>query len=458
MELPELLRDQMQQVPGLDWESLCKAHLDDIPVSIRFNPLKPGQSEWHHAPVPWSRNGVYLPKRPVFTLDPSYHAGAYYVQEASSMFVEHALRQVIGDNTDLRVLDLCAAPGGKSTLAASLLGPESLLIANEVIRSRATILDENMTRWGYENTWVTSNDPRDFRKLTGYFDIILVDAPCSGSGMFRKEPGSIDGWSEDLVKLCAERQQRILADVWPALKQDGLIIYTTCSFSPMENEHTLDWLSERYETSGIELEIPGDWGVQSVQAECGFPCYRLHPDRVAGEGFFLGVVRKNEEVRTVPYSRGHAPNDLKIARQASFLLQPGQRVHIATAEDTFSAIQESHLRDWLLLKESLYFRRAGIRVGAPAAKDWVPEHDVALSVHANAELPGIELDREQALRYLKREDFASENLPKGWLVVRYQGLGLGWVKSLGNRVNNHLPKNWRIRMNIGGQESECGPI
>lgn len=364
------------------------------------------------------------------------------------MFTGYLLTQVLGGKKGLRVLDLCAAPGGKSTHIASILDRESLLISNEVIRARATILDENMTRWGHMNTWVTANDPRDFGRLQGYFDVIVVDAPCSGSGLFRKDARALEEWSEANVRLCSERQERILADVWPALKEDGILVYATCSYSRQEDEDMLDWLAGTFSVSTEEVAVPGGWGIVTVQSARGLTGYRFFPDKLEGEGFFIAALRKKDHTRQEQYPRFRTGHDARIGQLAGFLLAGADQVFIPTGNEEQSAMMPEHEKDWQLLRKLVYFRKAGIRLGSAAGKDWLPAHDVALSIDASPLLPGIDLDREQALHFLRREDFGMPGLPRGWLVVRYQGLGLGWIKSLGNRVNNYLPKNWRIRMEI----------
>jgi 16S rRNA C967 or C1407 C5-methylase (RsmB/RsmF family) len=229
-------KKQMSDLLGQQYADFSRSMQQPVPVSIRINPQK--GSSVSGTSVPWCSSGFYLTERPVFTLDPAFHAGAYYVQEASSMFLEQIIH-VISKEKRLRVLDLCAAPGGKSTHLLSLLPPESLLVANEVIRSRASILIENLQKWGYPNAVVTSNDPRDFRKLFGFFDVILVDAPCSGEGLFRKDEEARKEWSLDAVHVCVGRQRRILEDIWPALKAGGLLIYCTCTFNERETEENL---------------------------------------------------------------------------------------------------------------------------------------------------------------------------------------------------------------------------
>lgn len=448
MDLPVSLLQQLRSIQGFVEPAFVAAHQTVAPTSVRINPAKNIGLFKENERVPWCSNGVFLPERPVFTLDPAFHAGAYYVQEASSMFLHHLFKVVVGDKKDLRVLDLCAAPGGKSTLIASLLDQESLLISNDVIRSRATILEENMTRWGHMNTWVTSNDPRDFGKLNGYFDVIVVDAPCSGSGLWRKDAKALDEWSEANVQLCSERQQRILADVWPALKQDGVLVYATCSYSPEEDEQILEWLADNYDVAAINADISKDWGVTTVSSAQGLAGYRFFPDKVKGEGFFIAAVQKKEEERTLQYPRFKTTHDKKIQHQAGYLLREGAFTFAQINKESCSAILPGHEQDWHLLKQAVYLRNIGLNIGSPAGKDWIPAHEVALSIDVSKDVPSIDITKEQALHFLKREDMGIAELPKGWLMVKYSGLGLGWIKSLGNRVNNYLPKHWRIRMDI----------
>ncbi|GAB3814418.1 hypothetical protein GCM10028895_07510 [Pontibacter rugosus] len=228
--------------------------------------------------------GILPTRTSFFTLDPLLHAGAYYVQEASSMFLEQALKQSIDLDESLHVLDLCGAPGGKSTHLASLISKDSLLVANEVIRSRASILAENVTKWGSGNVLVTSNDPREFSRLPDFFDVMVIDAPCSGEGMFRKDHAAVGEWSEENVNLCAQRQQRILMDVWDALKPGGLLIYSTCTWNEKENEENIAWLAAQEGVESIKLEVQPEWGIIPTQLN-GLEGYRFYPHRVQGEGF-----------------------------------------------------------------------------------------------------------------------------------------------------------------------------
>lgn len=417
-------------------------------TSARLNPYKPSGVFATAEQVPWCATGRYLVERPSFTLDPLFHAGAYYVQEASSMFLHHMVHTLLPERDNLRVLDLCAAPGGKSTLLASLLGKSSLLISNEVIRPRASILEENMTRWGYTNTWVTSNDPRDFSGLPGYFDLMVVDAPCSGSGLFRKDERALGEWSEANVQLCAQRQQRILADAWPALKEGGILIYATCSYSPQEDEEILDWLSEDFSAEPLSVPLPEEWGiVATYSGKAGFTGYRFSPDKVKGEGFFIAALRKTSETDALRPAKFRSAHDKKIYAQASHLLQARDFACLKMG-DEYNMIYPEHEADIAILQKAVYLRRTGTPLGQPTAKEWLPAHDIALSIERSENIPSISLDKDQALRFLKKEEVAMPMVEKGWHLVCYDGHSLGWVKSLGNRFNNYLPKHWRIRMDI----------
>ncbi len=455
LSLPRPLLDELQGIPEFNEAAFIAAHGEPPPVSVRLHPRK-GASLWAEAPsVPWCPEGRYLPERPLFTADPLFHAGAYYVQEASSMLLHHLWREAVDGAKGLRVLDLCAAPGGKSTLIASLLDDKSLLIANDVIRSRATILDESLTRWGYTNAWVTSNDPRDFGRMPGYFDAVLIDAPCSGSGLIRKDPRALEHWSPDAVQLCAARQQRILSDAWPSLKENGLLFYATCSYSPAEDEAVLDWLGDQYSLESIEAPMPKEWGVVAVRSsKHGLAGYRCFPDKLAGEGFFIAVLRKLEAAAPFYYPRFRAAHIRKAEEASKHLLRTVPFTILEDDRRAATAIFPWHEPDYHFLREIVYLRKGGIRIGTAAQKDWIPEHDVALSLDRNPGLPTWTLSREDALRFLKKEELMPPpGAGRGWYVAAYEGRGLGWVKVLSNRVNNYLPKGWRIRMELPDETS-----
>ncbi|RYY42786.1 MAG: RsmB/NOP family class I SAM-dependent RNA methyltransferase, partial [Chitinophagaceae bacterium] len=333
-------------------------------IKSQLNSLQPYLAE----KVPWNSHGYYLNARPSFTIDPLFHAGAYYVQEASSMFLEVALRQSCELNSPLRVLDLCAAPGGKSTLIQSLLSPESLLVSNEVIKSRANILAENLTKWGAANVIVTNNDPKDFKRLPSFFDCIVVDAPCSGSGLFRKDADAVAEWSLNNVALCSQRQQRILADVMNALKPGGILVYSTCSYSTDEDEFISDWLADNHAVQSLRLQLREDWNIVETTSEKhnNFG-YRFYPDKLKGEGFFIAVFKKQGEI-SVPradkrnLAKNTTPSRLEEAIAAPYIVAP-TLVTIMKWQSDLLAIPKVAYDSVLQLQQNMYIKKAGVNFG-----------------------------------------------------------------------------------------------
>lgn len=425
-------------LPGIDKESLMLAHQDEVPVSVRLHPVK-GNGLYHDQPaVPWCNTGRYLSSRPDFTLDPLFHAGAYYVQEASSMSIMAALEILVEKKDDLKILDLCAAPGGKSTLIASWLNEKGLLVANETIRSRAVILADNLSKWGYANSLVSSNDPQRFSSLGGFFDVILVDAPCSGSGLFRKDPAAMEQWMPDSVKHCAARQSRILEDIWPALKEGGILLYATCSFSPEENEQ----MAERIKSmGGVNQPLPSLTAThqQIVTTTNG---YRFYPGKIRGEGFFLAAFKKEVPAQkpknTEPLKNYPVKGPAKEWLKRSELMRE-LNTHLGTV-----ILPEQNIKDASTIISHLRVIRAGLLPGEAVGKDFIPHHDLALSLELSDNVPSITLDLQQSLHFLKKETTGIPHPGKGWFLIRYNGLGLGWIKAVPGRINNYLPKHFRI--------------
>ena len=416
-------------------------------TSIRLNPFKPNQNYATEEQVPWCSTGRYLNERPSFIADPLFHAGCYYVQEASSMFLEQALKQTVELNSSLRILDLCASPGGKSTLINSLLNDESLLVSNEIIKTRVPPLSDNLTKWGTLNTFISNNDPRDFARLEGYFDALVVDAPCSGSGMFRKDPDTIQQWSESAVQLCSQRQQRILADVYPALKEDGVLIYSTCSYSKQENEVISDWLSDEFGMESLKLQLDQSWGVQETLSD-KHQCfgYRFYPNKLKGEGFFIACFRKKESTSEGRFYKDRLTalnkNVLEIVKG---LTNNENNLYFFPVGDEYAAIDSCHSTDLAILQAKLYLKKSGVRLGKIAGKDLIPDHELALSLIADPSINKIELNAAQAISYLRKDELKlEEQYPAGWALITYQGYALGWVKVLPNRINNYYPKEIRI--------------
>ncbi|MER2998409.1 methyltransferase RsmF C-terminal domain-like protein [Pontibacter populi] len=458
-QLPETFETRMQRLLGADFSKFQQALQHTPPVSIRVNKQK-YTSEVSLSHVPWSDSGYYLAERPSFTLDPLLHAGAYYVQEASSMFLEQALKQTTDLDQPLHVLDLCGAPGGKSTHLASLISKDSLLVSNEVIKSRATILAENIAKWGSGNVLVTNNDPRDFGRLPEFFDVMVVDAPCSGEGMFRKDPQAVQEWSEENVILCARRQQRILSEIWQALKPGGILIYSTCTWNEAENEENMAWLAEQENAQSIKLDVDVSWGI--VRSELnGVEGYRFYPHAVQGEGFFLAVMRKAGEAEEEGYTTGkkkkfklQEAGKKEKALVQDWLLNPEDFAWIQH-NDTIFTIPENLLEAADEVYQKLYVIYGGTQVAEVAGKKVKPLQPLALSQYLNKEeFNTFELDLEQAIRYLRKEDINLGTNGSDWVLLQYKGYPLGWAKQIGNRINNYYPKEWRIRMDLPNELPE----
>jgi 16S rRNA C967 or C1407 C5-methylase (RsmB/RsmF family)/NOL1/NOP2/fmu family ribosome biogenesis protein len=419
------------------------------PVSIRFNPYKVGEKPAGEG-VPWSRYGFYLDERPVFTADPLLHGGAYYVQEAASMFLEPVFTQLFPEPGRMRILDLCAAPGGKTTHLSALAGLEALVVANETIRPRAKILAENVQKWGLGNTVVTGNDPERFgTALRGFFDLALVDAPCSGEGMFRKTPEARGQWTPESVRLCAARQQRILADVWDSLREGGVLMYSTCTFNTLENEDNVRWLAENFGCEGVHIDTDPSWGVVRGEA-AGIETFRFYPHLVRGEGFFIAVLRKTERVKKETQLKVRRPVLTDLSRSEFEVIRPwiGQAdlMHFAALNGERVFGYYAHGRQIVnALAEMLTVLYSGVEAGRIIHGKLKPEHALALFHDvARGAVPVAELDRENALRYLRREALDADLFAEGLDLVSFGGLPLGWIKRIGRRANNLYPVDWRI--------------
>jgi 16S rRNA C967 or C1407 C5-methylase (RsmB/RsmF family)/NOL1/NOP2/fmu family ribosome biogenesis protein len=459
--LPPSLIRSLQGIKGFDKEAFEAVHQSGEQVtSIRINPFKLPERDSGlptdegdegsslvtvtDENVPWCPYGRYLSRRPSFTFDPVFHAGAYYVQEASSMFLWEILKQTAGESAGQRVLDLCAAPGGKSTLLATFFS-DGWIVANEVIKPRAVILTENIIKWGSGHVVVTNNDPKDFQRLENYFDVVVIDAPCSGSGLFRKDPGAVKEWSEESVKHCSLRQQRIITDVLPALKENGLLIYSTCSYSREENEDILDWIIDKYRLSSVNCLLPQDYGIVETQSsQHGAWAYRFFPYKVKGEGFFIAAFKKTGGGTENRYSEQLLtfPGKQELQRIGAFISLPPD-YSVFKHNDSFRAIRECWLKDIKLLAQHLYIKKAGIELGCIKGKDFIPAHELAVGILPLTDFPKVPLGKQQAVQYLRKGEIKAD-ASKGWCLVTYCGLPLGWIKVLPNRVNNYYPGEWRI--------------
>jgi 16S rRNA (cytosine1407-C5)-methyltransferase len=455
MKLPETFLDTTRALLGEEAEALFVALDEPSPVSIRLNPFKPA-SVVSGAQVPWSNMGQYLLERPAFTFDPLLHAGCYYVQEASSMFVEKAVSRVVEllDGQPLNVLDLCAAPGGKSTLLASCLPSRSMLVANELNRLRANILAENLVKWGLPNVVTTQSDATAFSKMSEFFDVVLTDVPCSGEGMFRKDPDSIGEWSLDNVKLCASRQRDIVGNIWSALKPGGFLIYSTCTYNLAENEENVQWICEKLAGEVIRIPIMPAWGISGGQGSYKtLPVNRFFPHKTKGEGFFLALIQKEGtyEAGTARIPRAKVSAGKKMptipVEVKKLLLEESEYEFYTDRLGRICAFPLQHLASLRRLEENLRVVHAGVVLGEVKGKDLLPDVSLALSVALNREaVKTFELDKKQAIDFLRREALVmSTECPLGWVLMCFEGQPLGWIKNIGNRANNGYPNEWRIR-------------
>jgi 16S rRNA C967 or C1407 C5-methylase (RsmB/RsmF family) len=396
-QLPADFTERTRQLMGEErFGRYLKSFEEEPPVSIRLNPKKLEKDRWHvedAEPVPWCRNAYYLKKRPNFTFDPLFHAGCYYVQEAASMFLDEVLKQV-AVSPKLTALDMCAAPGGKSTLLRAALPDDYVLYSNEPIRNRANILLENVTKWGYANHYVTNVYPEVYRKSKHRFDIILCDVPCSGEGMFRKDEATIREWSPQQVEKCWQLQRDIVTDAWACLNDGGLLIYSTCTFNTKENEENIRWMLETFDNANVlEINVKPEWNVADSLLE-GFhePVYRFIPGISRSEGLFVCVLRK------------------------------GSGPAVPTEQTEYSHAGNKRFPRW---------------------EQSIPTLGI-IPLHVDG--PQVELSYQQAMAYLRHEALVlSEETPRGLVNVAFQGFPLGPAKNIGSRANNLYPKEWKIK-------------
>lgn len=431
----------------------------DAVCSVRFNPFKQnaaGYDSHGFLPlkecVPWSLNGRYLEQRVLFPADPLWHSGVYYVQDSSSMIVgevfEYLLRKVLMYKSSVRVLDLCAAPGGKTTdLSARLrlcAGDDFLLVANEAVKQRASVLAENVARWGDPNVIVTNLDPVTVGKITSFFDIVLADVPCSGEGMFRKDEGAVRMWSEDNVKFCSARQKRIISDVLPSLKPGGYLLYSTCTFNRIENDDNLFFFEKELNCDCIDIPVRHEGIVRTEKGIC------LVPGLVPGEGQYCGVVQKKQEDTGENYRHDRQKMvekpDVKIKKMINELLD-GDFLPKSSGDKVFAYPASS--ADEMAFFERFRPLSSGLAVGRIKGNDFVPDADLALSIKLKKNhFVTKELDYSRAISFLKRENIILEDTEKGIVLLCHENIPLGFVKNIGNRTNNLLPLSRRLRMNI----------
>jgi len=451
---PDEFKKQIElDLPYTEQGLFFQALDDEIPVSIRVHPNK-YKDVYPTEKMVWCPYGHYLSSRPIFTLDPRFHAGAYYVQEAASMSIYHILETISSDKKDIKILDLCAAPGGKSTLIATWLEGKGLLVANEVMKNRAYTLKYNIAKEGYGNIIVTNNDPRDFGNIQDFFDIILVDAPCSGEGMFRKDKKSILEWSPENVISCSLRQKRILTDVLPSLKSDGYLIYSTCTYNDVENIQNVDWLCEQYDLKPISFKMLEGWQIQTKCSGKGIG-YQFYPHKTKGEGFFFSVLqldRNNKNKQQIPSKRLPISNiDIPTKSEKDILSQWIIAENILVVKDkmgTFHGINTHIDNDMHTINAKLRVISCGTTLGIINKNIFLPHHELAFSTIVHSNIPRIEMEIHDALLYLKKVLLSVDSNTNGWHVATHQNNGIGFLKNIGNRINNYLPNEYRIIMDL----------
>lgn len=421
MQLPKEFEEYTRSLMGEELYSKLISGLAATPsVSIRLNPFKVAKDAYLEdeeqlnglqlTPVPWAKDGYLLSERPSFTLDPLFHAGAYYVQEASSMFLDFIIRQLVKE--PVTMLDLCAAPGGKTTCAMAALPEGSILYSNEPIRTRANILAENVMKFGHPDIIVTNNYAKDYAKAKKTFDVILTDVPCSGEGMFRKDPNAINEWSTSNVDSCWKLQRSIVEDIWQCLKPGGILIYSTCTFNAHEDEENVQWIIDNLGADPIALEgVKEEWNITGA-LKGNLPVYRFIPGKTKGEGLFMAVMRKKGEP-----TQGSTPTILKKEGKIS------------------------------MKEKGLKVMTHGINPPTQKGKKTIPDISLALSINQKEnDYPHVDVDRQTAINYLRREAITlPADTPRGIVTITYKGLGLGFANNIGNRANNLYPQEWRIK-------------
>lgn len=453
MELPaDFIHGMNAMLQEDELSHFLEALAHEPSVSIRVNEAKSGLDDLlsgnpsitPDGRVPWVCSGVYLKERPDFTSDPLLHAGCYYVQEASSMFLEQAVRTCASG--PVTMLDLCAAPGGKTTHLCSLLPHGSLLVANEINRSRAAILAENVTKWGAGNVLVTNDTPERIGRSSIMFDIILTDVPCSGEGMFRKDPVAISEWSPANVRMCADRQREILRSIWDSLKPGGHLIYSTCTYNSNEDENNVRWMMNEFGAEPVGIDTAPEWNVAGALDGSSMPVYHFMQHRTRGEGFFLALLKKPGEAAGINM-RSKMPKSEDgefrtwISNPDSYIFDRRDSAVFALPAQYASLMQQ--------VSSEIHTIVPGLQIAVQKGHDWTPAHALSMSSeYDESAFPQCELDLSTALKYLHLEAIHLEGMPKGYVSVRYKGHRLGFVKNIGNRANNLYPPNWRIRKSI----------
>lgn len=452
--LPEGFRNMAAAVLGREDAGVLLAALCGEPETcIRVNVNKSPLYEFYQGmeQVPWCRSAFYLSERPRFTLNPLLHAGAFYVQDASSTAYETIVLN-LGFEGPVRAADLCAAPGGKTTAVLNALPDGSVMLANEFVGTRAAILKENLVKYGYPHLVVTNADVSRLSTMRGCFDLVTVDAPCSGEGMMRKDETARSQWSEGLVRQCAALQREILDNAVEMLAPGGYLIYSTCTFNTQEDEDNAAYIADTLGLTPIDTGLAGNHGIRP-QVKGDIPCLRFMPGFTRGEGLFVAVFRKEDDAMGGACFRkkGKIDKKGKPAKVDPKILSTADRwlnldTEIRQHQQRILALSSGTADLLDRIPKDVRIVCAGVEVGEVKGKDLVPSHQLAMSTVFSGAFPVAELNEEDALRYLSRDAIAlSPDIPKGYVTLEYQGFPLGFAKNLGNRVNNLYPQEYRIR-------------
>lgn len=446
-DLPISFQNTIVKILGADAEKFFDSLTQQEITSIRFHPRTSWSLDDNMSIIPWEDNAVYLQERPSFAMDPAWHAGKYYVQESSSMLTGYFCKQLF--DFPITALDLCAAPGGKSTHLLSVLPQDSLLVSNEIIPKRNHILVENIEKWGFANNIVTRAEAKDFQALEEFFDLVVVDAPCSGEGLFRRQADAVEEWSEENVQTCIHRQSTILQQIHPTIKKGGYLCYSTCTFEEGENE---DQVRQLLETGLYELVALPEMEEHGIVKGSLPGTLRCWPHKVKGSGFFIAMLKKVahsfEEVSSSKKKFWNWNTLKKVEPIVYDFIRKDAQFQIYQSGEYLRAFPYKHYHNLSMVANSLTVTHFGINVGQLKKGIFSPLQGLVHSDLLHPAIPRYQTeDLSIVLDYLRKKDIPiQKDIPMGWAVICYHDQALGWVKQNPQRVNNYYPQHLMLRM------------
>lgn len=448
MMLPDRFKTQMTKLIGNEWTDFEASLNEPILTSVRLNPFKRSHNLSLGKQVPWCPGAYYLEQRPAFNFDPYFHAGHYYVQEASSMFLDHVLRQIdLPKNS--KVLDLCSAPGGKATLLASYLGEDGFLHCHEYDNYRANVLRQNITRWGTSNTLITQGPLHNLSRIEIKYDLVLIDAPCSGEGMFRKEARAIDQWSSNKINHCCMLQKNLLELANQLCIPGGYIYYSTCTYNEQENENQIQQFLNQNDYISQALELP--FNVRTSTSAIN--TYRCYPHLIQGEGFSFSLLKKQSEAN-LKLSKTQSKNIRILNNQ---LLNPWitnpEQYNLLSHHEINYAIPSTLLAHVVSIINSNNILSCGIPFGVWKGTNFYPEHALSQAIAVTDNIDSTNLSDQEAIQYLKCLSVpARTQTDNTWIKARFEQASLGWIKNTSNGFKNYFPKYLRILSNATKHE------